>query len=240
VALAIALIIDPLLVTRAPPAEEPLPPPPPPPPTYPPEPRPTELQPPELQPPPPAPTTEARAPEPLVPPPPAPEPPRSVNFLLGAGVAGTLFQVPTPSVNLGLWGGADAEKWAAAVRVSLTVPASTSLGPVTVSIFVFDVSPRGCLKWGRFGACVLSKVGVQAAWASGAPLATSGLAPELALGTEPFVDLFLTEVVRLRFVAGAQLNFALASLRVAGVEAYRTPVGTIWLGLDAAFRATGP
>jgi hypothetical protein len=197
-----------------------------------------------LPPPPPAaPTTApptAEAPAPIVPPPPSPEPPRSVNFLLGTGLAGTLFLVPTPSVTLGLWGGADAEKWAAMVRVSLTIPASTSLGAVTVTMMAFDLSPRGCLKWGRFGACVLSRVGAQAAWASGAPLATSGLAPLLALGTEPFVDLYLTDVVRLRINAGAQLNFALASLKAGGVEAYRTPVGTIWLGLDAAFRATGP
>jgi hypothetical protein len=174
------------------------------------------------------------------PPPPAPEAARAFNLLLGTGLMGTFFQVPTPSLNLGAWAGLEAERWAASLRVSLTVPGSTNLGTVGVTMMVFDVSPQACAKWGRFGACGLMRVGAQAAWAQGAPLATSGVAPAFALGTEPFVDLFLTEVVRLRFHAGAQLNFALASLKVAGIEAYRTPVATLWLGLDAAFRATGP
>jgi hypothetical protein len=126
------------------------------------------------------------------------------------------------------------------MRAAATAPSGTSLGFVTVMMTTLDVSPYGCIKWGRFGVCSLVRLGGQVAWASGTPAAKTSIAPEVAIGLEPFVDLFLTDAVRLHFHGGGQVNLAVASLQVSGFEAWRTPAGTIWLGMDVAFRATGP
>jgi hypothetical protein len=231
VALAMALIIDPLLVTR-PPAQSPdegLPQPPPPPPD-------TPNEPP--LPPPPPPQAEVQTQQ--SPPPKPAEPPRPYSVLVGAGLAATLFQVPTPSASLGGWVSFEGASFAVGLRLEAGAPAGQAYGTSTVMMMVADASPFTCYKWRFLGACGLLRLGTQIAWANGPANATSGVAPELAVGAEPFVDLNMTETLRLRFRLGAQLNMAAASLKVQGVEVYRTPFGTIWLGIDLAFRATGP
>jgi hypothetical protein len=228
VALAVALIIDPLLATRPPPQQpdEALPQPPPPPPDTPNE------QP--LAPPPPQAQVEQPAPPKPV------ETPRPYSVLLGGGLAATLFQVPTPSAGLGGWVSFEGESWAAGLRIEVGAPAGAAYGTSTVMMMVADASPYACYKWRSLGACGLLRAGTQIAWANGPPNATSGVAPELAVGVEPFVDLKLRDALRLRFRLGAQVNLAAASLKVEGVEVYRTPLATLWLGLDLAFRVTGP
>jgi hypothetical protein len=244
VALAMALIIDPLLVLR-PPGSPPAPPelqPPPPAPTY----------PADLQPPPPAPTTPAGQdltvppPPPIAgettrppPPPPPPGTPPAVQLNLGVGLMGTFFQVPTPSIALGVWADAEGQRWAAGLRGSVTAPAGTAVGVGSVMMMIADVSPYGCLKWGPFGTCGLVRLGFQLGWASGISSSENGSAPEAAIGLEPFFDVNLSELLKLRIHAGAQLNLALASLTVAGFEVYRTPAGTFWLGIDLGFRVPG-
>jgi hypothetical protein len=224
VALAIALIIDPLLVTKPEADAAPLEVPPPPPAA--------DEQPPPAPPPPP-PTAQLEAPRP----PPPTE--RTLTLLLGAGLGGTLFLVPTPSGTLGLLGSLGGERWEAGLRVAVGTPGSTSVGQTGVSVMVMDASPYGCLKWKWLGGCGVARLGLQLAWASGAPTATQGIAPELGLGLGPMFDLPITQALRLRLHGGAQLNLALASLLVGGFEAYRTTPISIWLGIDVLFRAMG-
>jgi hypothetical protein len=159
---------------------------------------------------------------------------------MGGGLGGTLLQVPTPSATLSLWGAIGGDLWEAGLRGAVGTPGTTSVGTTGVSLMVADLSPYGCVKWKRLGGCALVRAGLQVAWASGPPSATQGVAPEAALGLEPFFDLPLTDVLRLRFRVGAQVNLAIASLRVAGFEAYRTTPLSLWLGIDLAFRAMGP
>lgn len=220
-ALAVAIVIDPLVITRPEPTPLPLPPPPPPP-----TPPPAEVAPPPpLPPPPPPPYVEPIEPRPR------PDPSREPGGLyVGAGAALAIEDVPTVApagvVDV-FWDGGRP-----VLGVRLTV---TGGGPGRLQALLIDAGPVLCLRFWRFGGCLLGRFGAMQIRAQGSLTAVT--TPSVAFGLEPFFDLPLGQWVRLRLRAGLQLHTAITVVEQGSTVLWRTPLLSGGFGATFAFRA---
>ncbi len=220
-ALALALILDPMSLTRpAPPAADPadqLPPPPPPP---------------QLEPEPAPPVVVAAPPIVIVERPPTP--PTSLDGLwLGGGAGVSVFETPNVSAALNV---DVAGKWSPVMfggRLSFTAPGSLAVEEGSVWAAVFGVGPFLCVGSNRVGGCLSTRVGAVHAWASGfaAPV-NSGTAFALAASVGPYLDFHPLDALKLRLFANGSLQTVAAILMVRNREVWRTPIFAFTAGVS--------
>jgi hypothetical protein len=235
VALSAAIVIDPLVLTRptpdagvpAPPAPEVTPPPMPPAE----QPRPVVTGPTTL--PLPAQLGNRRLDE-------VPEEPQVNALWLGLGAGLSLAQVPSPAgvgEVLVSWESKDAQLSA---RFGLTTPGQIPRGSGSVNALLIDGGLNGCLRWSRFGLCLVARVGTWQAWASGFPGQTgTQSAVNVSAGLAPFLDIPVGESARLRLHATVFAQFARVVTSVGGVEVWSSPPVGFSLTASALFRAWG-
>jgi hypothetical protein len=220
-ALALALIIDPLSISRPPAQVEP-----------------------ELQPPPPPPPTPPLE-EPLPPTPPAPlvgvdEPaltrppaPSTGGFWLGGEAGVSADEVPNVSATVSF---SLAVSWATGMfggRATFVVPGSKAFDEGSVAATVVGVGPFLCLGSSRVGGCAAVRLGATYAWASGYADSTfSGAAASLAFSLGPYLDFAPTSNLKLRFFANALLQPVATTLLVRGAVAWRTPIFALNVGVS--------
>lgn len=219
-ALALALIMDPLSLTRpAPPVTEPVE---------------------ELPPPPPPPSSEPGPPPPSAAPmiiverPPPPPPGSSAGFWLGGGAGVSIFEVPSVSAAVeldlsGRWGWVELGG-----RFSFVVPGQASFDEGKVNATVVGVGPFLCVGSTRFGGCTALRLGATHAWASGyaGSGTSSGTAASVAFSLGPYLDFAPAEALRIRLFANAQLQPSAAVLVVRNAEAWRTPIFALSAGVS--------
>jgi hypothetical protein len=233
VALAAAIVIDPLVLSRptvdagvvepAPAVEPPpLPPPPPPPPLD----GPADRRP------------IVRVAPPPVEPPPPPPPTSAVWLGLGAGLS--LAQVPSPAGAAELVASWETKSVQLAVRFGVTTPGRLTRGSGSINALLLDGGLDGCLPWSRFGLCLVTRAGAWQTWATDYPglTGTQG-APFLAAGLAPFVDVPVSPAVRLRIRATLFAQFARVTATVGGLEAWSSPPLGVSVSAEALFRAWG-
>jgi hypothetical protein len=270
-ALAVAIVIDPMVVTRPEPVAARAPPSPPPPSK--PLSDPTRL-PPELPdalssraderenesfaappPPPPAPAEVlSPPPPPPAPPPPPPallsrpippgasspaEPKSDWGLFIGVGAALSIADLPSPAPSAMadlFW---EQGRWALGARVSFTTAGGAAVGEGRVDATLVDGGPLLCVRGRYFGGCLLGRFGALQSWASGFPNSRGATTPMIAAGVEPFVELPVGDVVRLRVRTGFQVHTGITLLQQGTTELWRTPLVSVALGASVSFRAFG-
>jgi len=242
VALAGAIVIDPQVLTRpAPPAPTP-PPVEPAPPLPPPEPVPAPPLPsPE---PVPAPVPVPSAPQRMVPPAPvAPTPSGEApppTLWLGFGGGVSLLQVPSTAGMAEVLLSWESMRFQLGARFGLTTPGHVDRGTASLDSMLIDGGLSGCVRWSRFGACVLARLGTWQSWTSGVPgpqenpgaIATS-------IGLAPFLDVPIGADLRLRLHFNVLVQLSKLTLTLDGVEAWSTPGVCFSIAVSALFRAWG-
>lgn len=218
-ALALALILDPMSLTRAPAAPEAEAPPPPPP----------------AAPAPPSPPLVVLEPAQ------APPPPRSETSLwLGGGAAVSYGDVPqvTAALELEL-----AWKWRwlwLGVRGAFVAPASTKIDVGSVSALLFGAGPFFCAGSSRFGGCVSTRLGTLHAWPSGFTTPSSpATAFSFAAGLGPYVDFAPSPSMKLRVFLTGLVQPTPAVLVVKTLEAWRSPIFSLNAGVGVRWAAMG-
>jgi hypothetical protein len=236
VALAAAIVIDPLVLSR---------------PTVDagvgePGPAPQTVEPTPLPPPPPPPPIDGpadRRPIVHVAPPPVelPPPPRPTSAVwLGLSAGLSLAQVPSPAGVGELVASWETKSVQLALRFGVTTPGRLTRGSGSVNALLLDGGLDGCLRWSRFGLCLVTRVGAWQTWATDYPgLTGTQSAPFLAAGLAPFVDVPVTFDVRLRIRATLFAQFARITTTVGGLEAWSSPPLGVSVSAEALFRAWG-
>ena len=195
-ALAAALAVDPMLLTRAPePPKNPVEPPEP------------QLVLPNVR----APVTQAPVRSPPLPPEAVLEPTGRMVVSLGPGAA--FGQVPTVMVQAT----ADVAwewKWVGVgARASFTAPASLTLSQGTVAVSAATFGTLLCVG-SRWGACFTAQLGVLSSAAADVPKARSANTFTSSLGLQPYVDIGFADAWRVRLQLAAQANPAVTVLYV--------------------------
>ena len=175
------------------------------------------------------------------PPPEPPKPSPPVNALwLGVGAGLSLAQVPAPAgvgEVLLSWESKDAQLSA---RFGLTTPGQLVRGSGTIEALLVDGGLNGCLRWSRFGVCLVTRVGTFQAWATGFPNPTgSQSALSVSAGLAPFLDIPAGDSLRFRLHATVFAQLARVSTTLGGVEAWASPPVGFSLTASALFRAWG-
>jgi hypothetical protein len=221
-ALALALIIDPLSITR--PAPEPQT---------------------ELQPPPNPPTTPLEEP----PPPPSVAPivtvearpqaarPSQSSLWLGGEVGASMFEVPSELSDLSATVSFDlAVSWEWVMlggRATFVIPGTRHFDEGSISATVLGLGPFLCVGSSRVGGCAAVRVGAVYAWASGyADAASSGAMATLAFSLGPYLDFAPANSLKLRVFLNGQLQPATAVLMVRNAVAWRTPLFAVIAGVS--------
>lgn len=214
-ALAVAIVIDPLVITR--PEPEPLPEPPPTPPPA------VEVAP---LPPPPLPPADS----------PPPPPPQVVGdrepgrFYIGAGAGLSVADLPNVAP-----AGMVEVFWDDGRKILGARVTATGGGQGRLQAMLIDAGPVLCLRFGHFGGCLIGRFGALQTWVQGG--LTGATTPSVAFGLEPFFDLQLGDWVRMRLRAGLQVHTAITVIENGPITLWRSPLLSGGLGATFAFRA---
>ncbi len=224
-ALAVSIVVDPLVLTRPPSPTVDAGSPPPPTPT-----EPTVAAPPPRRP------VEPVAPRPVEPPPPPPKSTEADVFVFGAlGV--DLFSAPSVTLRADVDATWDGPWWRAGLGLTSTGPGVLPVMRGDVAAWKVTAGPHACLKTGAVGVCASARFGVLHSWASNLPAARGVSTPSVQLGAVPYVELSPGPVVRLRFQAGVLVDPLPTWLEVGAAEVWRTPWVSLFFGLAVGFRA---
>jgi hypothetical protein len=224
-ALALALIIDPLSLTRGPaPAPEPeaLPPPPPPPSS-------------SVEPEPPPPAPPAPPPIVVIEQPPAP-PPVEHSLWLGGALGLSLGEVPsTVSAALELSAGWKSRWLLIGARGTFVAPGISAQPTGNLGALVFGLGPFLCAGASRAGGCASLRLGATYAWPSGFPEASAqrpaaSFSAAIALG--PYLDFAPVEELRVRLFVNGQLQPTVAVLVVKNDEVWRSSLFSLQTGVS--------
>jgi hypothetical protein len=215
-ALALALIIDPLSLTReaapAPAAVEEAAPPPPPP----------DSTPPMV-------IVERPAPAP-------PSPPAEHAIWLGGAMALSIGEVPsTVSVALELSAGWKTTWLHIGARGSFVAPGSTGFDTGSLNALVFGLGPFLCAGATRAGGCASLRLGATYAWPSGfpdAPAQRPAAMFSVAAAVGPYFDFAPLEQLRLRLFLNGQVQPTVAVLVAKNNDAWRSPIFSLQTGVS--------
>lgn len=169
-----------------------------------------------------------------------PPPPTPDALVVGLGAGAAFAQVPSAAGTLLVDLAWERPWFALGLRTGVTLPGSLPVGTGAVQAMAVDVGPLLCLRYGRIGLCGVARFGVQHAWAQDLSGNTGPQsAPAANVGLSPFIDIPLGSVVRVRLFGGAQVNTSTAVLEVGGAQAWRTPLFSFSVGASLAFRVLG-
>jgi len=125
-------------------------------------------------------------------------------------------------------------------RFGLTTPGQLVRGNGTLEAMLIDGGLNGCLRWSRFGVCLVTRVGTFQTWATGFPNPTgTQSALSVSAGLAPFLDIPVGDSVRFRLHATVFAQLARVSTTLGGVEAWASPPVGFSLTASALFRAWG-
>jgi hypothetical protein len=232
VALAGAIVIDPQVLTRpATPTPAPTPPPVE---TAPPLPPPEPVPAPSL----PLPAPQQLAPQPLTP---IVEGPRPNSALwLGAGGGASLLQLPATSGMGEVLISYESPRFQVSAHFGLTAPGHLDRGTTSLDAMIIDGGLNGCVRWSRFGACGLLRVGTLQSWTTGVPGAQENQGALASLiGIAPFLDVPIGSDLRLRLHFNVLLQLSRPYLTLGGLEVWRTVGFAFSIALSVLFRAWG-
>lgn len=239
-ALSVALVIDPLVLTRPPPAA--LPPPP-------------KDEVPEVKAPAPRVVVTPRPPPPPVevppvsvtPPPPPPrlvpprQPPFEVRhpetFAFAVALNLSILEVPGTTTAWALEAMWETNRTALGVRFEATNSGEAPYLNGSVTGSQLSVGPQACMQTtGPLGLCVLARGGIQMNGSRGLAHPQYGSTPIVAVGARPYLQLDAGHW-RLRLQAGVQAQPLITILTVGGQEAWRSSIFSFWGGLAVGFGA---
>lgn len=253
-ALAAALAVDPLLLTRPAEPRPPLSPPPPPPPPPPPadsqvalvepiEPRTPVIpvEPMDGGAPLPRPPDPVAVPSPTrlpLPAPPKPEPKSTSRTMASLGVGATFNQLPTVMAQVAgdfAW----ETKWVGlGARVTFALPSRLELALGSLNTTAVKFGGLVCVGR-RFGACFIAQVGVLSGWAADLPQPRSSNTVTASLGLQPYFDVWFADAWRLRAQLAAEAQPAVTVFYLKSQDVWRTPVLSFFAMLSIGYRPGG-
>ena len=165
-------------------------------------------------------------------------PASSPRTVVSVGPGAAFNQVPT--VMLQVTGDVAWEwRWlSVGARVNFTAPSYLGLSRGSVGVSVVTVGGLLCVG-ARWGACFTTQLGVLSSWAVDVPQARSAYTSTASLGLQPYVDIGFAEAWRLRLQLAAQAQPTTTVLYVGANEVWRSPALSFFALISIGYRVAG-